>query len=98
MKNITICIINLLMLSACDVDRADKLNQELQQTRSELEEANNKLEEVRNRTEELGSAINTLRENVDDFDDDNWRDNVPKVKEATTNVETSLSELESVVN
>jgi hypothetical protein len=45
----------------------------------------------------LSSAVDSLSEAISSFDDENWREVVPKVREESGSVESALSELKGLM-
>lgn len=89
-------ILILLLLTSCNQDRIEELENQLSEKQSELDEAEDTISEIQIHIDDLELAVSELRNEVDDFGYEEWKYNVPDVENATTNVETELEELKNV--
>ena len=86
---VTVCVIVLLAI-------------ELSRTRSKLDDVTSELARVDASVSELGdsldqadSTLQTLESDVSDFDSENWRDVVPEVESATSDVRSQVDDARS---
>jgi septal ring factor EnvC (AmiA/AmiB activator) len=98
-------ILFVIFMASCNQEKIKQLETQLQETESELESTKNELEEAQTKISEIQSevdnmesAVSQLRGEVDNFSYYNWRDVVPDVEDATSNIESKLSDLQSAAN
>jgi predicted nuclease with TOPRIM domain len=102
-------ILASLFLTACGPTEIQKLKSENEDLRSQVDDLQTQVDQLNERLKNVRSATSDLREKVDTakatsadleseasrFDDDNWQDVVPRVRDGSSEVSSELTDVDS---
>jgi chromosome segregation ATPase len=91
-------IFSAVFLSGYFGNKVEDLEYELEETLNKLQNIEYEFYDVQSEMNYLETAIEELISEVNDFNYENWGDNVPEVEYATNNVESAFEDLKSEVN
>jgi chromosome segregation ATPase len=74
-------------------DELEQTKEELEEAREELDELRSKLSDIESHAYNLQSNVMNLLSEIDDFDYEDWRTNVPVVESAADDVESTMQSI-----
>lgn len=101
MKQIIFLILLAIFFSGCSSSLEYELEEaqdRIKELESKIETIESKFDEVKSKADAVESAVHNLKSEIDDFSDENWRDNVPEVEDTANNIESALDDLKSEIN